>query len=132
MELKLKDHIYLYSNYEVEVWDSQVDVATPIYLWGEHIYKNNEDEHYLYELENIIFDLKIEKEYKDVCTINVFDLIKKHWKKLYTLYTDLPYEEVENDDEAIALCVEDVFTTISQGYDELAKKLVNRIKEVEK
>lgn len=131
--MKLKEFIELHKNDEIEVWDTEVDIPIPFYLYGEHTFKNgvNEyggDERGLYELENILFDLEVENVYKDTCTINVFNIAKKNWKKLYKLYTDLPYEEVEDDDEAIALCVEDVFKTISQGYYELGEDFAKALK----
>lgn len=126
--MTLRDYIKLHSNDEIEVWDSEVDIPIPFYLYGENTYRDNEDEHYLFQLENILLGLEVSNCHKETCCIDVFSLVKKNWKKLYKLYTDLPFEEV-NDDESIADCVEDVFKVMSQGYYELGKKFAKALKE---
>jgi len=126
--MKLKEFVEVHKNDEVEVWDSQVCCTIPFYLYGEKTYGDTVDEKYLSQLENTLLELEVSNVSETSCCINVFDLVKKNWKKLYKLYTDLPFEEVENDDEAIADCVDDVFKVMSQGYYDLGKEFAKKLK----
>lgn len=126
--MKLKD--YCATRNETEVWDEYVDVYPPIYAYGDMTYADNGDERYLSLLEKWLFNLEVITANDVTCTVDVFHAIQANWREIVGMMKDIKgYEhflfsygdDIIEDDDAIADITCDVFVTLSQGYESMAK-----------
>ena len=131
---------------ELEVWDNDVDIANPVYFYKEKTWDANE---YLYLslLEDWFLNIEVtsappvDKAYEfTTCAIqcfrDVYDYLQKEAEKSNLVVLDMfaeHYGDNIDDDETVAMFVEDIFTVLSQGYYKLAKDFcaILGIKEVE-
>lgn len=116
---------------EIEVWDENVDIANPYYNYNEYCYHYAKDEYFLFWLERWILSLPV-KEIRDrVVSVDVFSFIEKRWETIVgKMKEDKDYDsflsrypDILEDGDAIADYVEDIFTTLSQGYEEMAHSM---------
>lgn len=131
---------------ELEVWDNDVDIAHPVYFYKEKTWDANE---YLYLslLEDWFLNIEVtsappadETYFITNCCIQcfreVYDYLERETDKCNLVLLDMfaeHYGDNIDDDETIAMFVEDIFTVLSQGYYKLAEDfcLLLGIKEVE-
>ena len=116
---------------EIEVWDKEIDVPQPFYCYPEMTYSDNDDEHYLFLMEKWLMLLPVDNvSSHGTCCVNVYHEIEAHWEDIFNgMKADEGYDNfVANaerygwdDCEVIADYVEDVFTILAYGYNELAK-----------
>ncbi len=114
---------------EVEVWDAYIDVSIPYYNYdGENCFEDNEEDHYLHLMENWFLSLPVTSNNGSVGSVDCFHAIEENWDRILKgMQEDGGYNSFLNsysdwhDDEMIADYVEDVFTTMSQGYYSMAK-----------
>lgn len=119
-------------NGELEVWDADVDIANPYYLYdGEMTWKDNEDEHYLYLLEDWLLGLNIDESslvmdatYGFSCCVTCYHELDLLWERMMCRNKELNLFAFDSDDEddMKADLTEDLFTCLSQGYYGLAKR----------
>jgi hypothetical protein len=106
--------------YEIEVWDENVDIDCPYYFYEKNTYEDDETDHYLHVLENWFLDLEVTHSnlspFEISCCVDVYSFVEKHWDVLKQFY--------DNNYEPECDCTQDVFTTLSQGYYSFAKKFV--------
>ena len=120
----LKEYCKVRRDEETEVWDECVDIGAPYYNdGGECGYEDSKEDHYLFLVEKWILSLPVSHSNGYSVCVDVYHEIEKNWndilkkmKKLGFEYSFLGNPEEEQDDETIALYVEDVFTTLSQGF----------------
>ena len=111
--MKLKDFIRLHKNDEIEVWDEVVDIANPYYVEGDYAF-DDEDDMNLRKMEQWIQELEITKIRGTTVMVNVYSKVKEK-------FTD-------DDDDIVCDYVEDIFTTLSQGYYGFAKMFCDEFK----
>ena len=107
---------------ELEIWDAQVDIRCPIYLYGEHNYQNNDDERNFYLMENWMNELEVSYYHGDSCCVDVYSEMEKNWATILEKAKDRYI--LSDDDESIAAYTEDVFTCLAQGYYGFANDFV--------
>ena len=112
-QMKLKDFIRLHKNDEIEVWDEVVDIANPYYVEGDYAF-DDEDDMNLRKMEQWIQELEITKIRGTTVMVNVYSKVKEK-------FTD-------DDDDIVCDYVEDIFTTLSQGYYGFAKMFCDEFK----
>lgn len=93
---------------ELEVWDEEVDVSCPVYLYGGHAYEDSERDHFLYLMEEWFLGLEVTTINDGSCCVNVFEELQKNMPTA--------------DDDEVADCVEDFFTVLSMGVYGYAKR----------
>lgn len=94
---------------EVEVWDKEIDLGAPYYnYYGENTYKDNEEEHFLFLLENWILSLPVTEFIGETCvSVDVFSAVQNI---------------IACNDDTVADYVEDIFTTLAYGDYSFAKR----------
>lgn len=121
--MKLKD--YCAVRFETEVWDEQVDVYPPVYVYEDRYYDDTEEDHFLFLLEDWFLNLEVTTAHDDVCCVDVFSAIKQNWRRIvkmmkktdgYERFLSSYGDDIYDDDDAIASIADDVFKTLSQGY----------------
>ena len=122
MKLKELAKVFEKGNNELEVWDTNVDISCPVYLYGEHNYEDNEEDHNFYLMENWMNELEVTHAFRESCCVDVYSEIEKNWKQILEMAKDRYI--LEDDEESIASYTEDVFTCLSQGYYGFAKDFV--------
>lgn len=122
MKLKELAKKFEQENRELEVWDANVDISCPIYLYGEHCYEDNEEDHNFYLMENWMNELEVSNCFRDSCCVDVYSEIEKNWKSIIEKAKEV--YRLEDNEEDIAAFTEDVFTCLSQGYYNFAKYFV--------
>lgn len=119
--MTLRDFIECNKQYEVEVWDENVDIDCPYYFYGENSYKDDDDEHNLYVLENWFLGLEVTHSnvspFEISCCVDVYSIIEKNWETLSMFYNS-------EDEEGMCDCTQDVFTALSQGVYGFARMFV--------
>lgn len=113
---------------EIEVWDEEIDIKQPVYVYPELTYENKGDEVDLYRMEQWFRNLEVTSSLTYSVCVNVFKEIKENWEHiLEKMKNNSSYigflEEYGEDatcDEAIAEYVEDVFTILAIGFKKSA------------
>lgn len=123
--MTLGEFIRLHKNDEIEVWDKEVDIRAPYYVYESFCFDSeDEDDKNLLKIEKWIQSLEVDSVWDGTsCTVNVYAEIEKNWKHIVDCirehggYADyFNDDEILDDDEVIAEYTEDVFTTLSQGH----------------
>lgn len=119
---------------ELEVWDNDVDIANPVYFYKEKSWDGCDDK-FISMLEDWLLNIEVtsappvDKSYEfTTCAIQcfreVYDYLHREADKCNLVLLDMFAEHYGgniNDDETVAMFVEDIFTVLSQGYYKLAK-----------
>lgn len=128
--MKLRDYINSKRDFEhceeYEVWDSDVDIRCPVYEDVELTYKDNEKEHNLYLMENWFLDLDVATVSQSAVCVKCYDEIDWNWEPIYHKLEEKGYNVPGDwyDEEYECSYIEDIFTTLSQGYYSFAKDFV--------
>lgn len=122
MKLKELARQFAKENNELEVWDANVDISCPVYLDGEHVYEDNEEDHNFYLMENWMNELEVSHCYRESCCVDVYSEIEKNWEMIKEKSKGI--YNLTDDEEDIIGFTEDVFTCLSQGYYNFAKNFV--------
>lgn len=111
---------------EYEVWDSDVDIRCPVYEDVEMTYKDNEEEHNLYLMENWFLDLDVATVSQSTVCVKCYDAIDWEWEPIYHKLEEKGYNVSGDwyDEEYECSYIEDIFTCLSQGYYSFAKDFV--------
>lgn len=127
--------MYLYELLEVaendvEVWDDNVDISTPVYEYSDYTYEDNDEDYYLHKMEEWFRNLEIKTHLTESVFVDVFSEIEKRWEHIvdcmkekgrYSIFLYTYGDDILDDDEAIADYVQDVFKTLSLGIYGMAK-----------
>ena len=109
---------------EIEVWDKDIYVQIPYYNYdGDFCFEDSEENHYLHLMEKWFLSLNAETMSQGVCSVNCYEVIERDWEEILFyfknagLYDDLVrgYDD-DRDPDLICDYVEDIFTSLSQGY----------------
>lgn len=128
--MTLRDYCYTHKG-EVEVWDKYIDIANPYYNQDGFCYAYTEDEYFLFWLERWILSLPAEEIRNKVVSVDVFSFVRERWDSIvekmkqdndYDSFLERWGDDID-DDEAVAEYVEDIFTTLSQGYEDMAHSI---------
>lgn len=110
---------------EYEVWDNDVDIRYPVYEDVEMTYKDNEEEHNLYLMENWFLDLDVDTVSQSTVWVKCYDAIDCNWESIYHKLEEKGYNVTSDcDEEYECSYIEDIFTCLSQGYYSFAKDFV--------
>lgn len=124
--MKLKD--YAKNIEELEVWDENVDIKQPVYVYCD---MNLYDDGDLHILEEWFMNLEVTTIMPHSACVDVFSEISNRWHNIYSrMKTDPSFanfvsEYDEDDDEGIALFTEDIFTTLAVGFKRMAKNILD-------
>lgn len=123
--MTLRDFVERNKQYEIEVWDENVDIDCPYYYYENPYFEDNETDHYLHVLENWFLGLEVTHSnvspFEISCCVDVYSIIEKNWDVLKMFY----YSE---DEEGMCNCTQDVFTALSQGVYGVARMIVKALR----
>lgn len=109
---------------EIEVWDKDIYVSIPYYNYdGDFCFEDSEENHYLHLMEKWFLSLEAETMSQGVCSVNCYEVIERDWEEILFYYKNAGlYDDLvrgydgDRDPDLICDFVEDIFTSLSQGY----------------